>query len=168
MGQFDNVRTVISIKNRMKKLGVDLDRYIGQITNKWDTTPRGFGFTCKDKNAYTALMGALIQNLHFGSDNMIGGSQHHGASFREVSEPDSLHIILSTRPDPSMSKPSDRLRATCSIHLDSVSVITGRDPTTKQVIYDPGKVLQHLATDLLHTPLIMPSSKGGIVFGFRF
>jgi hypothetical protein len=160
MAQFDNERTVVSIKNRMKGLGIDLDRYVGQITNKWDSTPAGFGFTCKDKNAYTALMGALIQNIHFGSDSMIGGSQHQGVSFREVNQFNSLHIILSTR--------SNRVGATCSIHLDSVSVVTGMDSKTGQVIYDNGKVLQHLATDLLHTPLIMPSSEAGIVFGFRF
>ena len=160
MGQYDNDRTVVSIKNRMKRLGVDLDRYIGRIAKKWDSTPKGFGFTCKDKAAYSALMTALIQNPYFGSDNMIGSSRHYGASFREVSQPDSLHIILSTRVDWD--------GATCGIHLDSVSVVTGMDSTTGRVIYDPGKVLQHLATDLLHTSLIMPSSEGGIVFGFRF
>jgi hypothetical protein len=160
MGQFDSDRTVVSIKNRMKNLGMDMDRYIGQITNKWDSIPSGFGFTCKDNKAYADLMGALVQNANFGADSMIGGSQHRGASFREVGQPDSLHVILSTRPDPS--------GATCSIHRDSVSVVTGIDPKTGQVIYDPGKVLQHVATDLLHTPLIMPSSRDGIVFGFRF
>ena len=168
MGSFDKDPTVVTIKNRMKRRGVDLDRYIGDITNTWNKIPGGFGFTCKDKNTYMALMNVLVQNPGFGSDSMVGGSQHHGVSFREISQPDSLHIILSNRPDPSMSKPSDRLRATCSIHLDSVSVVTGKDAKTSQVIYDSGKVLQHLATDLLHTPLIMPGSKGGIVFGFRF
>jgi hypothetical protein len=159
-GPFDKDRTVVSIKNRMKRLGIDLDRYIGRITNTWASTPAGFGFTCTDKKAYLALMAALVQNRHFGSDSMVGGSQHTGASFRECGQADSLHVVLSTRPD--------KAGATCSIHLDSVSVATGVDPKTLQVIYDPGKVLQHLATDLLHTPLIMPSSKGGIVFGFRF
>lgn len=168
MGKYDRAPTVVSIKNRMKRLGVDLDRYIGQVTNKWDEAPRGFGFTCKDRAAYTSLMCALVQNGHFGADNMKGGSQHHGASFREVSQSDSLHIILSTRPDPNMSKPSDPVRATCSVHLDTVSVVLGRDPKNRQVIYDPGKVLQHLASDLKRTPLIVHGTKRGIVFGFRF
>jgi hypothetical protein len=44
----------------------------------------------------------------------------------------------------------------------------GRDPKTGLVNYDLGKVLQHLATDLKHTPLIVPSDEQGIVFGFRF
>lgn len=77
------------IKNRMKSLGIDLDRYIGQITNTWAQTPSGFGFTCKDKASYQALMNALVQNLHFGSDSMLGGSQHVGASFREINQVDS-------------------------------------------------------------------------------
>jgi hypothetical protein len=113
-------------------------------------------------------MDALIQSSKFGSDSMLGGSQHLGASFREVNQLDSLHIILSTRPDPSMSKPSDPVRPTCSIHLDSVSPVAGRDSKTRRIIYDQGKLLQHLATDLKRTPLIVPSGERGIVFGFRF
>jgi len=168
MEPFANAHTVVLIMNRMKGLGLDLARYVGQITNFWNDTPSGFGFTCKDRASYIALMDALVQNPRFGSDSMIGGSQHHGASFREINQFDSLHIILSTRPDPGMSKPSDPVRATCSVHLDSVSPVAGRDSQTRQVIYDHGKVLQHLATDLKHTPLIVPSGQGGIVFGFRF
>lgn len=155
MGQFDNSRTVISIKNRMKGLGINLDQYIGQVTNQWDGTPMGFDFTCKNTPTYTDLMKALVSNTNFGADNMIGGSQHQGASFREVGSPASLHIILSNK------RP-------CTIHLDSVSVARSRNSDTGQVDYDQGLVLQHLATDLLHTPLIVPSAGGGIVFGFRF
>ena len=167
MAEFDNDRTVVLIKGRMKRLGLDLDRYIGQITNTWPQIPPGFAFTCKDRTAYLALMQALVDNVKFGPDSMIGGSQHHGASFREDSQPDSLHIVLSTRPDPKSKLP---VRPTCSVHLDSVSPVAGIDPRTRQIIYDQGKLLQHIATDLAHTPLIMPSTQGGglIVFGFRF
>jgi hypothetical protein len=168
MASFDNDPTVLSIKERMKQLGIDLGKYIGQITNKWDSTPKGFGFTCRDREAYNALMTALVLSSKFGSDSMLGSSQHHGASFREVNTSDSLHIVISTRPDPSSAMPPGAVRPTCSIHLDSVSVVTGIDPKTGQVIYDPGKVLQHLATDLAHTPLIVPSSERGFVLGFRF
>ena len=93
---------------------------------------------------------------------MIGGSQHQGASFRENSHPDSLHIILSRRPDPKMSN------ATCSIHLDSVSVVLEIDQKTGMVKYDMGKVLQHLTSDLLHTPLVIVPGTDGIKFGIRF
>ncbi len=148
-------QTVILIKNRMKGLGINLDQYIGQITDQKDNTPMGFDFTCKNPQAYADLMKAMASNINFGADSMIGGSQHQGASFREVGSPASLHIILcSKRP--------------CTIHLDSVSVARSRNSETGQVEYDQGKVLQHLATDLLRTPLIVPSAQDGIVFGFRF
>jgi hypothetical protein len=169
MANFDQDPTVILIKNRMRRLGIDMDQYIGVITNTWSSTPCGFGFNCIDKARYISLMDALVQNSNIGSDNMIGGSQHEGVSFRECGQVDSLHIILSNRPDPLIPpKPGEPVKPKCSIHLDSVSVVTGIDPQTKQVVYDTGKVLQHIATDLLHTPLIMPSSDRGIVFGFRF
>ena len=91
---------------------------------------------------------------------MLGSSQHLGASYREVNQFDSLHIVLSSRQNPGGS---------CSVHLDSVSPVVGRDDKTGHIIYDPGKVLQHLTTDLLHTPLIIvPGSEQGIVFGIRF
>ena len=167
MGPFDNDHAVILIKNRMRNLGIDLDRYIGEITNTWSETPCGFKFTLKDSTSFPALLHAIVQTRNFGTDSMVGGSQHHGVSFREVNRFDSLHLILSTRPDPD-SSPSMRVRPTCGIHLDSVSPVAGIDPTTGQLIYDYGKVLQHLATDLKHTPLIVPSSDRGLVFGFRF
>jgi hypothetical protein len=148
-------QTVILIKNRIKGLGINLDQYIGQISYQWDNTPIGFDFTCKNVPTYTDLMKALVSNTNFGADNMVGGSQHQGASFREVGAPDSLHIILCSR------RP-------CTIHLDSVSVARSRNSDTGQVEYDQGKVLQHLATDLWRTPLIVPSAEGGITFGIRF
>lgn len=148
-------QTVILIKNRIKGLGINLDQYIGQITYQWDNTPMGFDFTCKNPPTYTDLMKALVSNTNFGADNMVGGSQHQGASFREVGASDSLHIILcSKRP--------------CTIHLDSVSVARSRNSDTGLVDYDQGKVFQHLATDLWRTPLIVPSAEGGITFGIRF
>jgi len=51
MGKFDNERTVISIKNRIKGLGINLDQYIGEVTGKWDSVPMGFDFTCKNPAA---------------------------------------------------------------------------------------------------------------------
>jgi hypothetical protein len=35
MAEFDDDRKVVMIKGRMRRLGLDLDRYIGQITNTW-------------------------------------------------------------------------------------------------------------------------------------
>lgn len=161
MTGFDTDPTVVTIKNRAKASGLNLDLYIDHITNTWKQTPMGFGFVCKD-GAYRDLLTALIVNKHFGCDNMIGGSQHKGVSYREDSRPDSLHIVLSKRPDANMAN------ANCSIHLDSVSVVLGVDSKTGMVKYDMGKILQHVTTDLAHMPLMIVPGGDGIKFGIRF
>jgi hypothetical protein len=158
MADFNKASTVISIKGRMTRLGIDLEKYIEKITHYWDMTPMGFGFICKD---YDSLMSALVMSSNFGSDTTLGGKLHSGVSFREINTQDSLHISLSRRPDPKSG-------ATCSIHLDSVSPVAGRDTNSRTVNYNYGKVLQHVATDALHTPFIVPNSEQGIVFGIRF
>ncbi len=148
------------IKHRMRMLGIALDQYINDPpTNIWD---QGFGFTCKGNNC-SGLMRTVIENPNFGTDSAIGGSMHPGVSFREVNKPDSLHIILSNRViDPKSG-------ATCEIHLDSVSPVSGRDPNTRKLTYDYGRVLQHLVTDKWRQPgVIVPSGEGGVVFGLRF
>jgi hypothetical protein len=118
----------------------------------------GFGFVHKE---YDRLLVALVMSSNFGSDTTFGGKLHSGLSFREITTPDSLHITLSERPDP-------KTHDTCSIHLDSVSIVAGRDPNSRTVNYNYGKGLQHLATDYLHTPFIVPNSEEGLVFGIRF
>lgn len=159
MGQFDKDPTVIRIKTRLKSLGIDLDKYLGQITNTWASNPPGFHFYCADAKAWQDLLAALVQNASFGTDSMIGGSQHKGVSFRECGQSDSLHVVL-VNPGASKEK--------CGVHLDSVSVAKSVDPKTGMVNYDQGKVLQHLASDLWNLPLIMPSPEKGLVFGFKF
>jgi hypothetical protein len=151
---------VEGIKARMRSRGVDLDQYLERVTNSWESTPRGFGFTCKDDAQWHALLKALTTSSNFGVDTGLGASQHPGVSFREISKPDSAHITMTSRPD-------SKTGATCSIHVDSVSPVLGRDPGGK-AIYDCGTALQHVFTDLLHTPLIVPSSDNGLVLGFRF
>ena len=151
---------VTLIKHRMRMLGIDLDQYINDPpTNTWD---QGFGFTCKGNNC-SSLMHAVVDNPNFGSDSAIGGSMHAGVSFREVNKPDSLHIILSNRVIDHESG------ATCEVHLDSVSPVSGRDPNTRKLTYDYGRVLQHLVSDKWNHPnVIVPSGEGGVVFGLRF
>jgi len=152
--------TVKGIKARMRSRGIDLDQYIERVTNSWDSTPCGFGFTCTDKAHWHSLLDALTRSSNFGVDTGLGASQHPGVSFREVSTPDSAHITMTIRPDP-------KTGATCSIHVDSVSVVRGRDQGGK-ALYDCGRALQHVFSDLLHAPVIVPSSDQGLVFGVRF
>jgi hypothetical protein len=81
MTDFNKASTVISIKNRMARLGIDLEKYIEKITHYWDMTPMGFGFNCKD---YDSLMSDLVMSSKFGSDTALGGKLHSGVSFREM------------------------------------------------------------------------------------
>lgn len=151
--------TIISIKNRMARLGIDMEKHIEKIIRHWDQTPMGFEFLCKD---HKGLMSTLVMSSNFGSDTRIGGMLHTGVSFREIDSQDSLHITLSTRP-------GSKAAATCSIHLDSVSPVAGRDPNTRMVDYNYGKVLQHYVTDAKGGKrFVVPSSDGGLVFGIRF
>jgi len=142
----------------MAGLGLNLDPFIDKVTNTWADPPMGFGFFCKDCKG---LMWALVLNQNFGSDSGIGGSQHKGVSFREISKPASVHISI-------YEKQVGTSGDNCSIHLDTYSPVAGVDPKSRTVQYDYGRVLQHLATDLYRTPLIVPSSEAGLVFGLRF
>lgn len=144
-----------SILFRMASLGVSLEPYVASITWMWKN---GFDFICPDCKG---LMQALILSQHFGCDSAIGGSMHKGVSFREVSQPDSLHIVI-------YEKHPGAKGDNASIHLDSFSPVAGRDDKTKGLVYDYGKVLQHVVTDAKHKPLIVPSSEAGLVFGLRF
>lgn len=112
---------------RLKTRGVDLEKYIekqinnGGILAAWAETPSGFKFACKDIKSF---MMELIMNANFAVDTGIGQRFQKGASFREVSKSDSLHILvfkngycneLKTRLD------------YVNVHLDSVSPVRGRD-----------------------------------------
>ena len=85
------------------------------------------------------------------------------ASLFARGNPDGLHIILSNH----VINPKSG--ATCEIHLDKVSPVSGRDPNTRKSTYDYGRVLQHLVNDKWHQPnVIVPSGEGGVVFGLKF
>jgi hypothetical protein len=153
-----NSGPVAIIKHRMADLGLKLDPFISKVTNTWADPPMGFGFFC---NNCKGLMWALVLNKNFGSDSAIGGSRHKGVSFREINKQSSLHISI-------YEKLVGTSGDNCSIHLDTCSPVAGVDPKSRIVQYDYGKVLQHIATDLYRTPLIVPSSEAGLVFGIRF
>lgn len=153
---------------RLKTRGVDLDKYIekqinnGGILAAWAETPSGFKFACKDIKSF---MMELIMNANFAVDTGIGQRFQKGASFREVSKSDSLHILvfkngycneLKTRLD------------YVNVHLDSVSPVRGRDSKTRSIEYEPGEVVQHALTDLLHLPVTLRGSSQGLFLGIRF
>ena len=132
----------------MSTLGIGLDKYIDSVINVWNA---GFRFRCKTINEFAM---AIIQNHKFCADSSIGGSQHGGVSWREVNRLDSMHVIISKK--------------YCEVHIDSVSVVAGRDAKTRKCNYNYGTVLNHLMIDLKRWPVILPSNKQGLVIGFRF
>jgi hypothetical protein len=168
MANFETDLTVVAIYERMYRYGIDLSQFWTEITNTWHETPAGFRFALPIAK-YFGLMGKIIENNRFGRDCLLGESQHLGVSFREDHQPDSLHVVMAKR---FLFKEEYVHQYTdwpgCIIHVDSVSVVRGVNKSTRRVQYDEGKLLQHLATDLKHTPLIAPGGRAGLVFGWRF
>jgi hypothetical protein len=143
-------------------LGISIDAYVQKYTNYWEP-PYGFGFRFISKSGYErTLLRDLSFNARFGVDGSIGGSRHPGVSFREVNQPDSLHVIVSKHPIDRQSG------ANCEVHLDSVSPVLGREGDGS-LRYDFGRVLQHIVTDQYHlNDVIVPSKDAGFAFGLRF
>jgi len=84
MGQSDNRRTVLSIKNRMRALGVNLDQCIGDITNVWDSTPIAPSFFVVNGEPYVAathIDGSLIwpPSLYPEASTPVKGRRDHRA-----------------------------------------------------------------------------------------
>jgi hypothetical protein len=159
---------VDSHKRRLKSRHVNLDTHIqkevndGGIICSWQNNPSGFKFACKDTKAF---MTALIQSPFFAADTGIGQQFQTGASFREVSRPSGLHIIVFKN---RYCKELDTKIAYANIHLDSVSPVAGRDQATGSVIYEPGEVLDHVLRDLLHSPVTIRRGRRGAFAEFRF
>jgi hypothetical protein len=61
---------------------------------------------------------------------------NHKVQFREVSDNGSLHVIIPTR----LSEP-------CIVHLDSVSVVAGRDRNGNVILKNSDAIQRHLAVD---------------------
>jgi hypothetical protein len=150
------------LKRSMQTKGINLDDHISEITNVYEV-PKGFGFRCKDEASCTRLRDALMTNSNFAADTPLGGKLHSGVSWREVTKLASLHVSLHK------VVVNKELVAGGDIHLDSVSVVAGRDESGK-AIYDPGPWLQHMVADgPPHAPwLIVPTADGGIRLGLRF
>lgn len=119
-GKYDAAQTVLELKARIKRLGIDLDRHIGEVTNKWDKTPRGFAFVCWTDSEIQSLCQALDRCAKIGRDAVLSQMFQKGASWREVNPKDGLHILwLPGKPYSTYANP---VTSYFNIHLDSVSV----------------------------------------------
>ena len=136
-----DVITAKSVQIVMKRLyrhGINIQSYCREFSDEpFGSNPYGFNFFCLHG---PTLVNVLKQNRGFGKANAVFDLKWNCDVFREVSGPDSLHIIINRNP----AKRS-------VIHLDSISIVEGRD-SAGQIIYAEDLALQmrHLRVDLLH------------------
>jgi hypothetical protein len=103
----------------------------------WATNPKGFHFLSKQPNA---LIQALRQSARFGRATAFFDHVAGATVFREVSQPDSLHLTV-----------YDEADRKCVIHLDSISIVQKRGDFGNVVYVEDLAVLyRHFAIDKMH------------------
>lgn len=125
--------------------GLDLDKYRGATIDSWGGSTRGFRFYLKNGvDSYLDLVSELkVKGGHFASESDFGHWQQGGYAFREISEGESLHIILKD------DSPDDKAPKTwyAKVHIDSVGVTSKRDKSGR-CKYDYLKLPKHIWKDL--------------------
>jgi hypothetical protein len=118
--------------------GIRIDPFISRIHDSYyhQNCPDGFHCSCTDVGN---LLGLLKGSPRFGLATMIFDMKPNAVVFREISQPDSLHLRL------------HRFDGVSEMHLDTVSIVEGRD-SAGQVIYveDLSRDIEHLGVDKLH------------------
>ena len=152
-------RSVENIKYRMKVLGVDLEKHIASILNRWEN---GFNFVPHDWKAFS-------WDLKFSGRFCIDTSlakrfQEKGTlSWRQTNDKSSLHVLFRKgKPYPQYK----RIIKYYQIHLDSVSVVAGQDESGK-CYYAIDHLAKHNIVDKWKLPFIVPDRKG-LRVGIRF
>jgi hypothetical protein len=126
------------IRNRiLQGAGIAIDPFISYVILSYfgQNCPDGFQF--QPANA-DRLIELFRRSPRFGVATGVD-MRPHAVVFREVHQPDSLHLRL------------DRFGGKSEMHLDKVSIAEGRD-SAGQVIYveDLARGIQHVCTDLIH------------------
>jgi hypothetical protein len=125
--------------------GLDLDKYRGATIASWGGSTRGFKFYLKNGvESYVDFVSELkARGSHFASESDFGHWKQGGYAFREISDGESLHIILR------FASPDDKAPKAwyASIHIDSVSVTSKRDKSGR-CKYDYTKLPKHIWKDL--------------------
>jgi len=126
------------IKHRMAVLGIGMDTYIETaIIDSWESNPPGFKFRCRDFNGFVR---ALYYNQNFARATALFDQIPDGIAYREVQKTDSLHVILRRAHN-----------AECNIHIDSISIVEGRDSQGQAIYVEVMAVLfHHLLKDKAH------------------
>ncbi len=163
---YSKTQTVIELTRRIKGLGIDLDRYFINITDYWDGPPKGFKFVCLDNRLTQDLCSQLDRSSRIAKDALPSQMGQDGASWREISNSDSLHIIwLQGSPSDSSAPPRSArgpkpvsmvqrkdhpiVTSYFNIHLDTVSICrTANEGGTCEL--DWINVPAHIWRDLWH------------------
>ena len=141
------VNSVVNeIKLRLLTRGIDLDQYMDKAVDSWNGTPKGFKFTFKPY-AYVQFYRDLMSSPLFATDTKLGQKFQTGLSFREVSDRDSLHIIIQYDV-PNASFKQKVFYA--NIHLDTIGVCKSKDAKSGTCDYDYYKLSAHVMKDLWH------------------
>lgn len=99
----------------------------------WGENPIGFKFTCNNRRG---LIKDLSSNLGFAESPGWIERMFRDVEFREVSDNGSLHVVF-----------PNNSREPCVVHLDSVSVVAGRDEKGKVIFKNADTIQRHLALD---------------------
>ncbi|MEO7923036.1 MAG: hypothetical protein ABIR30_05110 [Chitinophagaceae bacterium] len=136
--QYKNIKHVQEILTRLGQYSINLRNYGITIQETWDINPKGFHFTCDNTKDF---LNALFFNPRFAFATAFFDFKKGCKVFREVSQPDSLHLVINEIP-----------KGQCIIHLDSISITSGRDSVTGNAIYDEdlSVLIRHLKVDRLH------------------
>ena len=136
--KFERDTVVSRINERLEQFAhIKIQNFVSSIIGRpWKVIPIGFKFFCKDADG-------LARALHFSPRFALATARFdqvvNGIVFREVSRPNSLHFTLYADP-----------KAECVVHLDSVSIVVGRDPLGHAMyVTDISVLLRHLAVDRL-------------------
>ena len=126
------------IRNRiLRGAGIAIDSFVEHVMLSYfrQNCPDGFQFQPTNGDGLIELFRKSSRFAVATGFDM----RPHAVIFREVHQPDSLHLRL------------DRFGGKSEMHLDKVSIVEGRD-SAGQVIYveDLARGIQHVCTDLIH------------------
>lgn len=121
----------------LRNARLSIDRFVAEIPLSYfhQNCPDGFQFIPRDSDLLIELLRASPRFAVATGFDM----RPHAVVFREVSQPDALHLRI------------DRYGGKSEMHLDKVSIVAGRD-SAGQVIYvdDVAIGFEHVSTDLIH------------------
>ncbi len=116
-GDLDHMQEVLTVKQRLSKLGIFLEGFGIKITGVY-TRPRpyGFDFDCLKPRELLALAASKAPVLNEDKDDTLGGrfssGATHGTGFRQAGSGPGLHLEIA-------------MDGKCNVHIDSHGYVIG-------------------------------------------